>query len=72
MKKFNLSLLAVSLVALCAMKAHAAGVGFINYQKVQENYPFAIQAVKEVDAKVLKFNSLWLIRKNSTRCLILR
>jgi Skp family chaperone for outer membrane proteins len=69
MKKFNLSLLAVSLVALCAMKANAAGVGFINYQKVQENYPFAIQAVKEVDAKGLEIQQFMVDKEKQYKML---
>jgi len=43
----------LTIFALFSMKAEAA-VGFIDYQKVQENYSFAIQAVKEVDAKGLE------------------
>lgn len=35
-------------------QANAAGVGYINYQKVQEGFPFAQQAVKEIDAKALE------------------
>lgn len=34
--------------------AQASGVGFINYKKVQENYNFAKDAIKEVDAKGLE------------------
>lgn len=34
--------------------AQASGVGFINYKKVQENYTFAKDAIKEVDAKGLE------------------
>jgi len=31
----------------------AAGVGSINYQKVQDNYPYAQKVIKEVEAKAL-------------------
>ena len=34
-------------------QANAAGVGYIDYQKVQDGFPFAQQAVKEIDAKAL-------------------
>lgn len=34
--------------------AQAEGIGFINYKKVQENYCFAQDAIKEVDAKGLE------------------
>lgn len=53
MKKQLLFTTLLAVFAAFAMKAQAA-VGFIDYQKVQENYPFAIQAVKEVDAKGLE------------------
>ena len=51
-KLFLTTMLAI--FAAFTMKANAAGVGFIDYQKVQENYPYAVQAVKEVDAKGLE------------------
>ncbi|MBQ6516641.1 OmpH family outer membrane protein [bacterium] len=31
----------------------ASGVGSINYQKVQDNYPYAQKVIKEVEAKAL-------------------
>ena len=31
----------------------AAGVGSINYQKVQDNYPYAQKVIKDVEAKAL-------------------
>ena len=54
MKNFKLAMLTLMVFAAVTLKANATGVGFINYQKVQENYSFAIQAVKEVDAKGLE------------------
>ena len=39
---------------IIGLKANAAGVGYIDYQKVQENYGFAQQAVKEIDSKALE------------------
>ena len=53
MKKIKLCLLALAVLGLFSMKANAQGVGFINYQKVQENYSFAIQAVKEVQSETI-------------------
>lgn len=34
--------------------AQADGIGYINYKKVQDNYGFAQDAIKEVDAKGLE------------------
>ena len=52
-------------------QANAAGVGYIDYQKVQDSFPFAQQAVKEIDAKALECNNTWLTKKNNTKLLIL-
>lgn len=52
MKNFKLLLLGAGL--LLGLQANAAGVGYIDYQKVQENFPFAQQAVKEIDSKALE------------------
>lgn len=54
MKKFKLAalLMTAGLFFTLGNQADAAGVGYINYQKVQEGFPFAQQAVKEVDAKM--------------------
>ena len=62
MKKMKLAAL-TALVAVFAgftMTADAAGVGYINYTKVQENYPFAMQAVKEVESKGLELQQYML------------
>ena len=54
MKNFKFGILLLAIVAMFTAKANAAGVGYINYQKVQENYSFAIQAVKEVELKKIE------------------
>lgn len=62
MKKMKLAAL-TALVAVFVgftMTADAAGVGYINYTKVQENYPFAMQAVKEVESKGLELQQYML------------
>ena len=62
MKKMKLAAL-TALVAVFAgftMTADAAGVGYINYTKVQENYTFAMQAVKEVKSKGLELQQYML------------
>lgn len=71
MKNFKLGMLAALLAvfATFTMKAEAAGVGFINYQKVQENYSFAIQAVKEVDAKGLELQQYMVDKEKQYKSL---
>ena len=56
MKKFKLAalLMTAGLFLAFSNQADAAGVGYINYQKVQDNFPFAQQAIKEIDAKALE------------------
>lgn len=71
MKNFKLGMLTALLAVFVAftMKAEAAGVGFINYQKVQENYSFAIQAVKEVDAKGLELQQYMVDKEKQYKSL---
>ncbi len=46
------TLLAGALVL--GMSAFAGGIGYIDYIKVQENFPLAQSAIKEIDAKALE------------------
>ncbi len=64
MKKLKLVALTTFLTILAAfsLKADAAGIGFIDYQKVFENYPFAMQAVKEIDSQGLAIQQYLLDR----------
>lgn len=52
----NLKLMALLLVAGITMSASQAfaEVGYIDYQRILENYPAAQQAIKEIDAKGLE------------------
>ncbi|MBD5401663.1 OmpH family outer membrane protein [bacterium] len=61
MKKLKLMalLLAAGLSVSISTSANAE-VGFLNYQKVLENYPAAQQAVKEIDAKGLELQQYML------------
>lgn len=56
MKKLKISalLMTAGLILVLGNQVNAAGVGYINYQKVQEGFPFAQQAVKEIDSKALE------------------
>lgn len=56
MNKFRIMVLAVLVMGLTSLGnvANASGIGFINYKKVQENYTYAKDAIKEVDSKALE------------------
>ena len=53
MKKLKLGLI---IMTLCAMTAsvNAGGIGYIDYAKIIDNYDYAKQVTKEVDAKGLE------------------
>ena len=53
MNKLKMSLAALAIVALTGV-VNAAGVGYIDYVKVIDNYDYAKQVTKEVDAKGLE------------------
>jgi len=54
MKKIALTTLLVSAGLVFGLQANASGVGYIDYGKVQESFPFAQQAIKEIDSKALE------------------
>ena len=53
MKKLKSALLILALTSFMGI-ANAAGVGYIDYAKVIDNYDYAQRATKEVDAKGLE------------------
>ncbi len=53
MKGLKLGLAALAIIAMTGI-ANAGGVGYIDYTKVIENYDYAKQATKEIDAKGLE------------------
>ena len=53
MKGIKLGLVALAIVAMTGA-ANAGGVGYIDYLKVIDNYDYAKQVTKEVDAKGLE------------------
>lgn len=69
MKK-NLAALAV-VIGLCGFfnQALAGGVGYINYPKVQDNFPFAQAAIKEVDAKGLELQQYMVDKEKQYKAL---
>ena len=69
MKNFKFGILLLAIAAMFTAKANAAGVGYINYQKVQENYSFAIQAVKEVETKELELQQYMVDKEKQYKSL---
>ena len=71
MKKFNLAalLMTAGLFFVLGNQADAAGVGYINYQKVQDGFPFAQQAVKEIDAKALEMQQYMVDKEKQYKSL---
>lgn len=70
MKK--LKLMALMLAAGLAFSANTqanAEVGYLNYQKVLENYPAAQQAVKEIDAKSLELQQYMVDKEKQYKSL---
>ena len=53
MKGLKLGIVAMAIVAMTGI-ANAGGVGYIDYAKVIDNYDYAKQVTKEVDAKGLE------------------
>ena len=71
MKKFKLAalLMTAGLFLAFSNQADAAGVGYINYQKVQDNFPFAQQAIKEIDAKALEMQQYMVDKEKQYKSL---
>lgn len=70
MKK--LKLMALMLAAGFAISANTqanAEVGYLNYQKVLENYPAAQQAVKEIDSKSLELQQYMVDKEKQYKSL---
>lgn len=71
MKKSRLKtlLLVAGLLVSFAGKANAATVGYIDYGKVQQNYPLAQQAIKELDAKSLELQQYMIDKEKQYKTL---
>ena len=65
MKKFA----ALMAVLILGLQVNAAGLGYIDYQKVQENFSFAQQAVKEIDAKALEMQQYMVDKEKQYKSL---
>jgi len=70
MKKLKLMALLIAAGFTISMGTSAnAEVGFINYQKVLENYPAAQQAVKEIDSKSLELQQYMVDKEKQYKSL---
>ncbi len=61
--------LLVTLMMLAGLPGFAAGVGAIDYQKVQDNYPLAKSAVKEIDAQTVALQQFMLDKEKQYKLL---
>ena len=68
MKKTVLTAILLSALFL-GLKADAAGVGYIDYGKVMENFPFAQQSIKEIDSKALDMQQFMVDKEKQYKTL---
>lgn len=71
MNKIKMTTLALFGAAVLSLgsSAIAGGVGYIDYQKVQESYPLAQQAIKEVDSKATELQQYMLDKEKQYKAL---
>ena len=54
MKNLKLMILGLFVIGLASSASFADGIGYVDYAKIQDNYEFAKEAAKEIDAKSLE------------------
>lgn len=59
----------LTILLMVGAKAFAGGVGYIDYQKIQENFPYAMAAVKEVDAQTLALQQYMIDKEKQYKLL---
>lgn len=71
MNKFKFMVLTVLVLGLVSVNsaAQASGIGFINYKKIQDNYSYAKDAAKEVDAKALELQQYLVDKEKEFKAL---
>lgn len=71
MNKIKITVLTLAVVALASLNnaAQAGGIGFINYKKVQDNYSYARDAIKEVDARALELQQYLVDKEKEFKAL---
>lgn len=67
--KFTIVALLVLVFTSLNATANAEGIGYINYKKVQDNYSFAKDAIKEVDAKGLELQQYLVDKEKEFKAL---
>ena len=68
MKKFKLCLVLLAFITMTGI-ANAAGVGYIDYAKVIDNFEYAKKATKEVDAKGLEMQQFLVDKEKEYKAL---
>ena len=68
MKKWKLGVILAAIVAMTGV-ANAAGVGYIDYIKVIDNFEYAKKATKEVDAKGLEMQQYLVDKEKEYKAL---
>jgi Skp family chaperone for outer membrane proteins len=68
MKKLRLGLIVLSIIALTGA-VNAAGIGYIDYAKVIDNFEYAQKATKEVDAKGLEMQQYLVDKEKEYKAL---
>ena len=68
MKGFKLGLIALAIIAATSI-VNAGGVGYIDYAKVIDNYDYAKQVTKEVDAKGLEMQQFLVDKEKEYKSL---
>jgi len=71
MNKFKFTVLAVMVLFFASLNSpvNASGVGFINYKKIQDSYPYAVNAAKEVDSKALELQQYLVDKEKEFKAL---
>lgn len=71
MKKLRFTTLTILVLFLTSLSntVWANGIGFINYKKVQDSYPVAASAAKEVDAKALELQQYLVDKEKEFKAL---
>lgn len=71
MNKIKLTVVTLAVMVLVSLNgvAQASGIGFINYKKVQDNYSYAKDAIKDVDAKALELQQYLVDKEKEFKAL---
>lgn len=62
-------LLGLMVTMMISSMANASGIGYLDYKKIQDNYGYAKEAIKEVDAKGLELQQYLVDREKEFKSL---